>query len=241
MLSITQPIPSATAVTTCNMKKALPVILSVTFGTAVLLFIITFSIGLPIYCRFFYYMQIEPLGIPETTGYEYSQIKFAYDQVLDFLTLPNREFGTGVFKYSQSGMEHFVDCKILFDLNVTVLILSTVIIATILILQKCKVVTLARPFGLSPAFISAVSIFVIGAILGLVIAIDFDSAFTTFHHLFFPGKDNWTFNPHYDEIILALPQEFFLSCAVLIGASIILISVGIIVYQLVNKKLKNKR
>jgi integral membrane protein (TIGR01906 family) len=236
-----QIILSVTADMTYNMKKALPIILSSLFGIAVFFFIITFSIGLPIYCRFFYYLQIEPLGIPETTGYSYEQIKFAYDQVLNYLTLPGCEFGTGVFKYSQSGAEHFADCKVLFDLNVTVLIISTVIIVTLLILQKLKVVSLARPFGFSSALFSAISIFIVGAILAGLVAIDFDNAFTVFHHIFFPGKDNWTFHPSQDQIILALPQEFFLSCAVLIGSGIILISVGIITYQLIKKKIQKQK
>jgi len=61
----------------------------------IVLLVITFSIGLPIYFRPFYYMQIEKLEIPEYTGRTVSEIKDAYNEVLDFLVLPNREFGTG--------------------------------------------------------------------------------------------------------------------------------------------------
>ncbi len=218
------------------MKKTLPVILTVIFGVAVFIFIITFSIGLPIYCRFFYYMQIEPLGIPEATGHSVAQIKAAYDQVLDYLTLPNKEFGAGVFAFSQEGAAHFADCKGLFDLNVIALIISTIIISVLLFLNKVGVVELYRPFGLSVSFFSAVGIFIFFAVIGLIVAIDFNSAFITFHHLFFPGKDNWTFDPRVDEIISALPQQFFMNCAILIGASIILISVVIIIFCLIKHK-----
>ena len=65
---------------------------------------------------------------------------------------------------------------------------------------------------------------------------DFDGAFIAFHHLFFPGKDNWTFHPDKDQIITALPQEFFMNCAIFIGSSIIFISLFIIVFQLVKRK-----
>ena len=223
------------------MKKGLSVALTIVFGVAVFLFIITFSIGLPIYCRFFYYMQINPLGIPESTGQDYATIKTAYDQVLDYLTLPNRTFGAGVFKFTEEGASHFADCKILFDLNATALIISTIICATILVLEKFKIISLCRPFGCSVALISAISIFAVGIILALAVAIDFDSAFITFHHIFFPGKDNWSFHPYYDEIITALPQEFFMSCAILIGASIILISIGIIVFQLLKRRKRENK
>lgn len=47
---------------------------------------------------------------------------------------------------------------------------------------------------------------------------DFSRAFTVFHAVFFPGKDNWLFNPATDEIILIMPERFFLNCALLIGA-----------------------
>lgn len=214
-------------------------LLTILFGIAVFFLIITFSIGLPIYCRFFYYLQIEPLGIPQATGYDYYAIKQAFDEVMNFLTLPNQPFGTGVFSYTQSGMDHFVDCKVLFDLNAIVLAISGTITITILILKKLGKVTLVRPFGMDVSFISAISIFVLFAVLGGVIAIDFDNAFIVFHHIFFPGKDNWQFS-YADEIIKALPQQFFMNCAILIGASIIIISLTIIIFQLI-KKAKNKK
>lgn len=214
-------------------------LLTILFGVAVFFFIITFSIGLPIYARFFYYLQINALGIPEKTGYSYAEIKAAYDEVLNFLTLPNREFGTGVFSYTPQGMAHFEDCKVLFNLNLIVLICSSAIIALCLILNKFKVFSFCRPFGMNVSFISAVSIFAVIAVLAIIIAIDFNAAFVAFHHLFFPGKDNWQFSSK-DEIIYALPQQFFMNCAILIGASIIIICVAIIVFQLV-KKHKNAK
>jgi integral membrane protein (TIGR01906 family) len=209
---------------------------TVLFGVAVFFFIIAFSIGLPIYCRFFYYVQINALNLPEFTGFDYATIKQAYDSVLDYLVFPWAEFSTGALKYNQSGMEHFVDCKVLFDINAIALILSTAVIVTTLILQKKKVITLCRPFKMSVAFISAVSIFVVIIVVGGLASIDFNSAFTIFHHIFFPGKDNWLFNPRDMEIILILPQEFFLNCALLIGASIVIISLTIIIYQLIKRK-----
>ena len=51
---------------------------------------------------------------------------------------------------------------------------------------------------------------------GGLAALDFDRSFVTFHHLFFPGKDTWIFNPATDPIIFILPQESFRICALLI-------------------------
>ncbi len=211
-------------------------LLTIVFGIAVFFFIISFSIALPIYCRFFYYLQIDALSLPKTTGYSYAQIKFAYDEVLNYLTLPNMPFGTGIFEYTKSGAEHFADCKVLFDINAIALIISTITIITILVLSKLKKIKLYRPFNMSVAFISAISIFVIIFMVGIFVAIDFSWAFTVFHKIFFPNKTNWVFDPNEMEIILALPEQFFLNCAILIGSSIFVFCLSIIIYQLVKRK-----
>ena len=223
------------------MKKFLSFSLTVLFGIAVFLFIITFSIGLPIYNRLFYYLQIEPLGLPEITGYDAETIKAAYNQVLDYLTLPNKPFGVGVFKYTQDGAAHFADCKALFNLNIVVMIISAVIIVTTLILQKLNIVQLKRPFGYSVAFISAISIFAVILIIVLLAASDFNRAFIVFHEIFFAGKDNWTFDPRYDEIVKVLPETFFMNCAIFIGVGIIVLSLGIIIFQIIKKKRSNNK
>ncbi|MBR6726065.1 MAG: TIGR01906 family membrane protein, partial [Clostridia bacterium] len=48
----------------------------------------------------------------------------------------------------------------------------------------------------------------------------------------FAGKENWVFNPYTDEIILALPQSFFANCAILIAASIIVLSLACVIFGL---------
>ena len=214
-------------------------IFSVFFGVALFLFIISFSIGLPIYCRFFYYAQINALSLPQQTGYSFEQIKEAYDQVLNYLTLPNQTFSTGVLKFNQSGAEHFKDCKILFYINFFALLLSSAFLILTFILTKKQKITLARPFNMSISFISALSILGALLIIGIVVSIDFTSAFNVFHHIFFAGKDNWLFNPNQMEVIKILPEQFFLNCAILIGASILVFCVTIITYQLIKRKKQN--
>ena len=58
-------------------------------------------------------------------------------------------------------------------------------------------------------------------VLFIIFIIDFDSAFTAFHKIFF-NNDYWIFNPRLDQIINILPQEFFYHCAVLILSLILL-------------------
>ncbi len=218
-------------------KKVLNTTLSVLFAIALIVFTITLSISLPIYFRPFYYMHIKPLDIPYYTGYDYQTIKHGYDQVLNYLTLPwDNVFKAGVFKYSTEGASHFADCKKLFNLNAVSLLLSVAIIVTIKILEKKEKLTLDKPKGLSVSFYAGISTLSLFVIIAIVVAVDFDSAFTIFHTMFFPGKDNWLFDPRYDEIITALPQQFFMNSAILIVLSILLISLAFILIPIIKKK-----
>ena len=222
-------------------RKTINKTLSVLFPVCVAILIITFSIALPIYFRPFYYMQIKPLFLPQITHRSYEEIKAAYDQVLDYLVLPGREFGTGVFAYSEAGAGHFADCKGLFTLNAVALIVSLASTVTIFILNKKGKIELKKPCGL-PLW-SWAGIFVLGffALVGGLAAIDFQTAFIVFHAIFFPGKDNWMFDPSEDEVIKIMPEEFFMSCGILILSSIIILSVGLIVAGVLQRKRARKK
>ncbi len=211
-------------------------ILTALFALCVALLIVSASIALPIYVRPFYYAHIGPYQLEEQTGHTAEELRAAFDEVMDYLVLPNREFGAGVFAYSEEGASHFADCKVLFTLDTVVLIVSLVAVIVLAVLARRGVFALCRPFGAHVLLTSGGAVLSLFALLALVIAVDFNSAFVVFHQIFFPGKDNWTFNPGTDPIINALPQEFFANCAILIGAAVILLSLGCVVYGLVERK-----
>ena len=205
-------------------------ILCVVFALAVFTGILTISIGLPIYIRPFYYAQIEPMDIPAYSGFSLQEIRQAYDAVLDYLTIPGREFSTGPLAHSASGKAHFVDCKVLFDLNATVLVISCLCLGILLILRRKF-----GPYRLgkrSAAFYGALAAIVIPVVVGGLAATNFDKAFVIFHTIFFPGKENWVFDYTVDPIILILPQDFFMHCAILIGDSILCLSLSVILAEL---------
>ena len=210
-------------------------ILSILFALALVLFLITAAISLPIYCRSFYYAHIEPLDIPERTGFTPAEIREAYDQVLDYLTA-GKPFGTGVFPHSAEGAAHFADCKVLFDLNRNVLLFSGGVLLVLLLLRKLGK---AGPYRLgkrSAAFWAAIFAVALPLVLGGLAALNFDRAFVIFHRLFFPGKTNWVFSWQTDGIILALPQDFFMHCAMLIGGGLLLFSVLVLFFSRNRKK-----
>lgn len=223
---------------TCKTKKAIDITLTVVFIIVLVIFILTFSIGLPIYCRFFYYIQIKTLNLPEQAARyginaDYNDIKTAYDRILDFCTLPNKPFKSGVFAMSESGISHFADCKVLFDLNLAGMIVSGAVTLTIVLLNRFKVITLVRPMGHRAYLISAIVALALPIVIGALAAINFDKAFEIFHGIFFPGKTNWTFDPYYDQIITVMPEEFFMNCAIIIGVGLIVFSAALIAADLV--------
>lgn len=204
-------------------------VLSVLCAAGLCLFMLTASIGLPIYIRPFYYAHIGAYGLEERSGYSEAQIREAYDEVLDYLTLPGKEFGTGVIPHSEEGKAHFVDCKGLFTLNAVVLLGSGAVL-TVLFAMRRK----WGPYRLgkhSSAFWAAVLSVTLPVIIGFLAALDFDRAFVVFHSLFFPGKTNWVFDWYADAIIRVLPQEFFRNCAIVIGLALVWMAGGILVWE----------
>ena len=214
-------------------------IAAVIFATAMFFFILSFSISLPIYCRGFYFAHIEPLNLAEYSGYSVGEIKDAYNEVLDYLTLPNREFGCGVMQFSKDGEAHFADCKVLFNINLTALITSGVCLVVLIIFKRLKKV---KDFfiGCFPAYTySGLAVILIPLVVGVLVSLNFEKAFTVFHHIFFQGKSNWHFDGDVDQIINVLPQRFFMNCAILIDSAIVLLSVIFIVVGIVKRKRKN--
>ena len=201
--------------------------------TAVLtaLTLLTAAIAAPILCRPFYYAHIGPLELEERTGLTREEITTAFDEVLDYC-LGAGEFSTGILHWSESGKAHFTDVRVLFLLDLRVLAVSAVLLAVTLLFARGTGRTPARPLGRGSAFWAGAGLGGVFLLVGALAALDFDRAFVLFHALFFPGKDNWLFNPATDQIINILPQEFFRNCAILILVLLILSCSALIIWDL---------
>ena len=207
------------------MKRFLAVVCAV----CVCLFLLTASIGLPIYVRPFYYAHIVPYDLEQVSGYSEAEIRRAYDEVLDYLTIPGRTFGTGIVPHSAEGKAHFEDCKGLFDLNASILLGSALVLAVLFVMRKkWGPSRLGKHSALWWAAVLAVTA---PMIIGVLAAMDFDRAFVVFHSLFFPGKTNWVFDWYQDPIIRVLPQAFFRNCAILIGGGLVTMAGGILIWE----------
>ena len=180
------------------------------------LLILSFSISVPILFRPFYYIQINALDLPEQTGWSEETIREAYDEVLDFCVL-GKPFGTGQLAWSESGRSHFADVRMLFLADFAVLALSAVVCTLLLGLRLNGKLHFHHPLGRGPGFWAGILAAGLVAVVGGLAALNFERAFVLFHAIFFPGKDNWLFDPATDQIIQVMPEAFFRNCAILIG------------------------
>ncbi|WPL38911.1 TIGR01906 family membrane protein [Malacoplasma iowae] len=223
-------------------NKILKWSLSIIFFISLFLFLLSFSIAMPVLNRWFYFVQIKTLNISEISGYSYNDIVYSYNKLLDYLTFPWASFDLGVFKYSQEGKEHFQDTKVLFMIDLSILIVTSIICLVFVIVNwRIKNKFLVKVLNKSIGFwVSIISLILILLIVFLV-SLDFEKAFIIFHKIFFKGKDNWVFDPTVDPIIKILPEQFFLNSFIFIAVVYLFSHLVIISKEVVLlKKRKNK-
>ncbi len=202
--------------------------LTVLLSAVIALLLLTASIAVPILCRPFYYAHIGPLELEARTGLTEEEIRTAYDEMLDYC-LGAEEFSTGVLRWSESGKSHFTDVRGLFLLDLRLMAGSAGLAALIPLLFRYVLKKRpARILGRGPCFWAGAGLGGLFLIVGGLAALDFDRAFVVFHSVFFPGKDNWLFDPAVDQIINILPERFFMDCAILILAVLIVGCIALI-------------
>lgn len=197
------------------------------------LLLLSLSIAVPILCRPFYYAHIGPLELCEHTGLTREEIHTAFDEMLDYC-LGAEEFSTGALAWSESGKSHFTDVRGLFLLDLRILGASAVCLPAVLLAAGRMKRRPARLLGRGPCFWAGAGLGTVCLAAGGLAALDFDRAFVVFHALFFPGKDNWLFDPRTDQIINILPQVFFRNCAILALALLVAGCAGLIVWDVVS-------
>lgn len=194
---------------------------------SMIIFVITLSIAVTVWFIPLYQITIQTQNIPESLGLTYDKLMDNYYALLQYLHFPwIQELNLPDFISSENGLLHFYEVKLLFYLNYSVLLIAFV--STFFYLKFVKrtgrIWVLIKPFFFAS---------LIPPVLLLFLAVNFDSMFVSFHHIFF-NNDAWIFNPATDPIINALPQDFFMYCFILF---FILIETSFILgYQISKRK-----
>ena len=181
------------------------------------IFLISFSVVFTLNFRPLYYADIKLLHISRESGLSEKQIRENYDRLIDYNSvLYKKDLKFPSLPMSEEGKIHFQDVKRIFSGLQYAWIISFIIIPAGLLWKREK-----KDFHfLKKASVSAA---VLPLLLGaLVWAAGWDKAFVTFHELAF-SNDYWIFDEAFDPVITILPDAFFLHCALLMAAVLILL------------------
>lgn len=202
-------------------------ILQNSFGLLLIfLFILSFAIAFTINFTPLFAFDVDYFNIPARTGLSKEAILENYRILINYLNFPWVEtLSMPDFPSSASGLFHFYEVKLLFLLNYAIFF-TTAPLSYLFLRYKKKTNTLYQ-------LIQPTRLMVLFPIMMIfLIFINFDDLFTTFHHVFF-NNDAWLFDYRTDPIILALPQEFFMHCFILVFA---ILETGLLTVHLKVKK-----
>ena len=200
------------------------------FGyVAMFLLVLSASIAFTINFTPLYSFNIDYFIIYQMTGLSKDIILDNYRILMQYLNLPwITELKMPDFPASESGLFHFYEVKQLFLLDYAILGVSAVVTGLFLRMVKKEqgYWRMMNPLRLMIAApLAALAI----------IFMNFDRLFVAFHGVFF-NNDAWIFDARTDPIILALPQDFFMHCFVLVF--VLLELVLVLVYFWVRRKVK---
>lgn len=196
------------------MEKNVHLALALLYTVCILSLSVTFSL----HFRPLYYFDIRHLDIAETSGYSEAEIRENYDALIDYNSIFSaKDLVFPTLPMSENGHTHFVEVRRIFVFVQFLGILSLLFCIPL----TCFFVRKKQFLFLKYAGILTLSI---PLVLGCLIAVNWESFFVTFHHIFF-ANDYWIFDPAFDPVILILPDQFFLHAALLILACVITASV----------------
>ncbi|MEG2518136.1 MAG: TIGR01906 family membrane protein [Oscillospiraceae bacterium] len=190
-------------------NKTISVLKSAALSIIALIFSVGLGLGIIHFSGFPYSADIHALNISEFSGLSEEEITLNYNAVMDYLRPFNKaEFDLPTLGFTETGAEHFKDCRDIFNL---VYLLSGLAGLSLLFLAVFK----RKKITSSQLKLSGILTLAFPIILGLGLAVNFDNLFLLFHSLIFE-QGSWVFNPAKDEIIKILPGEFFMHCGMLL-------------------------
>ncbi len=200
------------------MKNKSCVLSNIVPAVICMLFIISFSVILVLNFRPLYYHDIKRLNIVEDSGIPENEIRRNYDVLISYNSIFHRgdlEFPT--LAMSEEGRIHFEEVRNIF-VFIQYLCIVTFIIGVPLV---CMLIHRRNTAFLK---LTGILTLTVPSILGILISMNWEAFFVTFHHLFF-RNDYWIFDPATDPVITILPDTFFMHCAIAILVLVILFSV----------------
>ncbi len=207
------------------MKKG-SLIIHTALALILTLTIISVSVVFTLAFRPLYYLDISALNIPEESGYSEEEIRENYDVLIDY----NMSFGGGRLEFpslamSEPGRIHFEEVRAIFNLFKYIAMAGAV-------LSIAGIVFCIRRREYRYLKLTSILAVALPAVLGILVALNWDWAFVTFHHLAF-NNDYWIFDLATDPVITILPDTFFMHCALMI---LVCVALGSIICGLLYRR-----
>lgn len=206
--------------------------LNILLALALTLFIISAAVVVTLNFRPLYYLDVDLLHISETSGLPREEILENYNALIDY----NSIFGTKTLVFptlamSETGRIHFEEVKNVFAFfEITLIVSGALILAGVIY----------RHFKKNPGYLllSGILTVALPLVLGVLIALNWQTVFVLFHKIVF-RNDYWIFDAATDPVITILPDAFFMHCALLILALVVLGSVVcLLLYRHFKKHIK---
>ncbi len=195
----------------------------------VMIFIISFAVVVTLNFTPLYDFTAEGMEVVEASGVEFDDIKENYRILIDYNNLWGPDtLNMPDFPMSETGRIHFEEVKAIFGLFEIILFISAPICIALAIY---KFRTRQKRFFL----FSGVATVVVPSVLGVLIALNWQWVFVKFHEIAF-NNDYWIFDYRTDPVILILPNAFFMICAIMILAVVVLLSLALIFVYLKMRK-----
>lgn len=193
----------------------------------------------------FYSREYNLLNTAEEIGMSNDDLSKTTDVLLNYLkdkdlTLDLKVKVKGELRevFNQREKMHMVDVRDLYQNAILVrnIFLGIFVFTLILLIIKKD---------LSYLFISykkSLLIFlIIFGIIGVFCLIDFDTFWTNFHYIFFPGNDLWLLDPRTDILIMMVPSKFFFDlCVVIVFSIFVILTIMYFVLKILDKRFFNR-
>ena len=167
------------------------------------------------------------LNIPRNKLYD------EYGNIIDFINNPKTtDLSFENFTLSNNALYHFVEVRKIFIGIYIFIIFSISLFVIYLLINKKRI---KKAIGNIPVISLLITVVTSFVIIGSSM-VNFNYLFKIFHEIIFTN-DYWIFDTVKDSIILALPEEFFLLCAIIIIVlSIIITCIELVICKRVREE-----
>lgn len=204
-------------------------------GTYLSIFNILLATVVVLNCKGTYRIANKIFHIDKNLNIPRNKLYAEYGSIIDFINNPKTtDLSFESFTLSNNALYHFVEVRKIFIGIYIFLIFSISLLVIYLLINKKRIKKAIGNIPVISLLITIVTSFVIIAFS----MVNFNYLFKIFHEIIFTN-DYWIFDTVKDSIILALPEEFFLLCAIIIIVlSIIITCIELVICKRVREEQK---